>query len=82
MKPILVVMEGGVIQDVVGVPEGYELVVRDYDVEGCDLEAYLANGELYVGPSGALCTQVVWGSTSPTEDDGTRPATRADIEED
>ena len=38
---ILVVMQGGVIQNIVGIPENCVVTVRDYDVEGCDLEDYL-----------------------------------------
>jgi hypothetical protein len=33
---IVVVVEGGVVQDVFGVPKGYGLEVHDYDVEGCN----------------------------------------------
>ena len=68
-KTILVVMEGGVIQDVVGVPRGMRVGVRDYDVEGVDLD----NEDLYVNQEGSRCTQVVWGPTAPCWDDKCRP---------
>ncbi len=48
-KQIVVTVLGGVVQSVEGVPHGYELVVHDYDVEGCD-ESELpidANGDHY-----------------------------------
>jgi len=82
VKQILVVMEGGVIQDVVGVPEGYELVVRDYDVEGCDNEDYLNDGVLFVHPESGLCTQFGWCAdpNEPAADlSDVRPATKEDI---
>ena len=33
---ILVTVEGGVIQDIENIPLGIEVVVHDYDVEGCE----------------------------------------------
>jgi hypothetical protein len=33
MKTIYVTVEGGLVQDVTGVPDGIEVVVIDYDVE-------------------------------------------------
>jgi len=46
--PILVTVEGGVVQSVCNVPLGVEVEVRDYDCDGCD-EALLvdANGDHY-----------------------------------
>jgi len=67
-KTILVVMEGGVIQDIVGVPRGMRVVVRDYDVEGVDPD----DADLYMNSEGSLCTQVVWGPTDPCFDDNCR----------
>ena len=33
---ILIVVEGGVIQNIEGIPAGVQVEVRDYDVEGCE----------------------------------------------
>jgi hypothetical protein len=33
MKTIYVTVEGGLVQDVTGVPDGIDVVVIDYDVE-------------------------------------------------
>ena len=81
MKQILVVMEGGVVQDIVGIPKGWEVVVWDYDVEGLDLKDYLDRGELYVQEKSGLCTQTVWtDANSPADLSDVRPATKEDIE--
>lgn len=36
MPDIIVELNGGLIQDVSGLPKGWNIVVRDYDVEGAD----------------------------------------------
>lgn len=33
---IIITVEGGVIQDVQGIPPGVRVIVRDYDIEGMD----------------------------------------------
>ncbi len=33
---IIIVMEGGIIQDIVGIPPGLAVEVRDFDVEDLD----------------------------------------------
>jgi len=84
MKTILIVMEGGIIQSIAGIPRGTEITVRDYDVDGVDLNDYLADGRLFVGPGGDLCTQFYW-SHDPEEhftmQDGTRAATPQDLKD-
>jgi hypothetical protein len=48
MKTVTVTVEGGVVQHI-DIPEGVRVVVKDYDVEGCD-EAELEedeNGDTY-----------------------------------
>ncbi len=36
MKTITVIVEGGMIQDVIGIPKGVRVEVHDYDTEGGD----------------------------------------------
>ena len=46
---IIVVMDGGLIQDVQNVPSGVEVEVRDFDIEGTHLEIHRTpDGEEYV----------------------------------
>ena len=49
---IIVVVEGGLIQDIVGIPSGVKIEVRDFDVEGTDPEYHelktTLDGEEYV----------------------------------
>lgn len=48
MKPfhrITVICDGGVVQDVMDVPAGVEVVVADYDCEGCEDCERDADGE-------------------------------------
>ena len=80
MKQILIVMEGGLIQGILGIPEDVEIVVRDYDVEACDLREYLDSGTLKVYDK-ALCTELVW-EHEKTDDvwDAARSATLEDIQ--
>lgn len=77
---ILIVMEGGIIQDIIGIPKDTKVVVRDYEIEGCDVGDYLKDRKLFVGPAGDLCTHEVWGDSPAVEADGTRRATKRDIE--
>lgn len=34
MKTIIIKLEGGLVQDIQGIPEGYKVQIHDYDVEG------------------------------------------------
>jgi len=34
--PILITVEGGIIQDIDNIPPGLQVVVHDYDAEGCE----------------------------------------------
>jgi hypothetical protein len=54
-KRITIIMDGGVIQDILDIPADCEIEVRDFDVEGCEFEDVLTddNGEEY--------TSSVWG---------------------
>ncbi len=46
---IVVVMDGGLVQGVHGVPTGVEIEVRDFDIEGTHLEIHRTpDGEEYV----------------------------------
>ena len=33
--PILITVEGGIIQDIDNIPPGLQVIVHDYDAEGC-----------------------------------------------
>lgn len=62
MNKIYIIMDGGIIQDVVGIPPGYEVVVRDFDMDFHDAEAfrdYVDSGQLRKVES-ELCTEIVW----------------------
>lgn len=37
-KPLYIIMDGGIIQEVLNVPDGVDLQVIDYDVDGVDLD--------------------------------------------
>lgn len=37
-KQIVITVEGGVIQDIDGIPSDVDIIVMDYDVEGADPE--------------------------------------------
>ena len=47
---ITVIVSGGVVQCVTGIPAGIRVVVQDYDCDGCDVDGVLrdANGDTYV----------------------------------
>jgi hypothetical protein len=79
MKQILITVDGGIIQDIKGIPPGYELVTRDYDVEGMDLETELARGTLYIHPTDGFCAQTFVEAQEPWDGDGTRRATAQDV---
>jgi hypothetical protein len=51
---IVIIVEGGVVQDVFGIPKGYGLEVHDYDVEGCD------EGDLETNDDGDKFYRGVW----------------------
>ncbi len=54
--PITVVVEGGVIQDILDIPAGAQVVVRDYDVEGIDAD----EAELETDDDGNEHVRSVW----------------------
>lgn len=71
-KQIIVTMEGGIIQDIEGIPHDVQVVVKDFDVEG------LAEGEQPGGnwvkatESGELYFESVWkGKLTPEPPAGT-----------
>lgn len=35
-SPIIIKIDGGLVQDIEGIPEGVTVLVRDFDTEGCD----------------------------------------------
>ena len=55
MERIVIVMEGGVIQDIVNIPPGVEIEVRDFDIEATIAE------ELEETPDGEQYVQSLWG---------------------
>ena len=56
---IYVIVEGGVVQEVLGIPPGVEVVVRDFDIDGPDADAFEA-GVLRVCADDRYCTEGVW----------------------
>ncbi len=57
-KKIHVIMDGGTIQDILNVPLGVEVIVRDFDVDGVDF-----NPNTCGKVNDSLCTEVYWDST-------------------
>ena len=51
---IVITMEGGLIQDIQGIPDGVVILVRDYDVEGAD------DTELTQDENGDACYELIW----------------------
>lgn len=45
MKEIIAVVCNGIVDEVLDMPKGYRLIVRDYDTEGFPLEEVQINGE-------------------------------------
>ncbi len=66
-QEILIVMEGGLIQEVYDIPAGVVIRVKDYDVEGCDRQ------RLKQDPDGELFYESVW-----THEDSCGPANEQD----
>lgn len=79
MKQIFVIMEGGVIHNIMGIPEGVGVVVRDYDVEGCDVMAYVEEERLFKDVAGEWHTEATWEAN---EEAGLpEPSTPVSVEE-
>jgi hypothetical protein len=53
--PIVVTLEGGLIQNV-STPPGVTVIVRDYDTDGID------TNQLSTDPAGRQCIESLWGS--------------------
>lgn len=49
-QKIVVIVDGGLVQDIHHIPEGVEVEVRDFDIEGVQLEELMQteNGEKYI----------------------------------
>ena len=52
MKSITIVVEGGVIQEILDIPANIQVVVRDYDIDGSE--------ELETDGAGDQYVQTVW----------------------
>jgi len=35
-RPVIITVEGGIIQDIDNIPPGLQIIVHDYDAEGCE----------------------------------------------
>lgn len=57
-KTITIILGGGLIQEIEGIPDDVRIVVRDYDVEGADEQ------ELSADENGNECFESIW---EPTE---------------
>ena len=53
-KSIVITMEGGLIQEIEGIPQDVVLVVRDYDMEGA------GDDELTLDENGDACFESIW----------------------
>jgi hypothetical protein len=56
---IVITVQGGLIQQINGIPHGTRVLVRDYDVESTD-PSDLAND-----PDGDPCIESLWTPTEP-----------------
>jgi len=67
-REILIVIQGGLIQEVYGIPPGLVVRVKDYDVDGCD-EAHLKQDR-----DGERFRESVWSheDSCPSDDPGCR----------
>jgi uncharacterized lipoprotein YddW (UPF0748 family) len=54
MKTIHVIMDGGIVQNILNIPDDVEVVVRDYDVDGVEWNDHC--GLVH----GSRCTEVHW----------------------
>lgn len=57
MKTIKITVDGGVIQDIMDIPEDFQVVVRDYDVDGTE-------NNLLVDEDGHNFIESVWENRS------------------
>ncbi len=53
-KSIVITMDGGLIQEIEGIPQDVVIVVRDYDVEGVDED------DLTKDENGNECFESIW----------------------
>lgn len=53
-RTITVGVHGGLVQWIQGIPEDVCIIVRDYDVDGCD------EADLTTDPNGDKCVESVW----------------------
>jgi hypothetical protein len=61
MQTIHIIMEGGIIQGILNIPEGVEIVVRDYDVDGVEYSETCGNVD------GDRCTENHWDDHEASE---------------
>ena len=58
--PVTVVVSGGVVQDILHIPEGMTIRVQDYDVEGLTVE----EAQLQHDKDGTPCFVSLWEGSS------------------
>ena len=46
-KEIIITIAGGAIQDVENIPNGYKIIIKDYDVEGFEIAKFDMRLSLY-----------------------------------
>jgi len=56
-KKIIITVEGGIVQNVIGIPKGATIEVRDYDTDGADIEE---DDRLRRDPSGGIYYLSSW----------------------
>lgn len=57
MRKMIIVLEGGLIQDIRGIPDETEIEIRDFDIEGIEPELLSATGD------GEEYVKTVWRKT-------------------
>lgn len=62
-REILIIVEGGVVHEMYGIPEGMTVRIKDYDVDGC------SESEVLRDRDGERYRQIVW-----THEDSCGPA--------
>lgn len=53
---IEIVISGGCVQDIVGLPHGYTIVIKDYDIEGMESDRCKEDED------GDVYEELIWGN--------------------
>lgn len=66
-KQIVIIIEGGIVQDVRGIPEDTEVIIADFDTEGADPDdVQQCPWPEIEEHHGKTCFIGVWGGSAPS----------------